>query len=110
VISQYDSFRLAGFERAVMGSKSFLIGLAIAEGHLNADQAAKAAQVEVQSQIDRWGEVEDSMYPNRQLALMIADRFISARCRFPGYASASWVCSTLDLSVVEGSVMNALAR
>lgn len=60
VISKYDPFRLAGFERAVMGSKSFLIGLAIAEGRLNADQAAKAAQVEVQSQIDRWGEVEDS--------------------------------------------------
>lgn len=60
VISQYDPWRLAGFERAVMASKSYLIGIGLAEGRLTADQAALAAHVEVQSQIDRWGEVEDS--------------------------------------------------
>ena len=60
VISKYDPWRLAGFERAVMASKSYLIGLGLAEGRLTADQAALAAHVEVQSQIDRWGEVEDS--------------------------------------------------
>jgi ATP synthase F1 complex assembly factor 2 len=60
VIAKYDSWRLAGFERAVMASKSYLIGIGLAEGRLTADQAAMAAHVEVQSQIDRWGEVEDS--------------------------------------------------
>jgi ATP synthase F1 complex assembly factor 2 len=44
----------------VLASKSYLISLALVEGHYTVDDAAKAAHVEVQSQIDRWGEVEDS--------------------------------------------------
>lgn len=51
---------VAAFERAVLASKSYLIALALVEGHYSVDDAAKAAHVEVQSQIDRWGEVEDS--------------------------------------------------
>lgn len=43
-----------------MASKSYIIGLGLAEGHLTVEQAAQAAHVEVQSQIERWGEVEDS--------------------------------------------------
>lgn len=50
----------AAFERAVLASKSYLIALGLVEGFLSVDQAALAAHVEVQSQIDRWGEVEDS--------------------------------------------------
>lgn len=49
-----------GFERNVMASKSFIIALALSEGHLTVEEAAQAAHVEVQSQIERWGEVEDS--------------------------------------------------
>lgn len=44
----------------MLASKSYLIALALVEGHYSVDDAAKAAHVEVQSQIDRWGEVEDS--------------------------------------------------
>jgi len=36
-----------------------LTAFAIVSGHLTADEAAKVALVEVQSQIDLWGEVED---------------------------------------------------
>lgn len=43
-----------------MASKSYIIALGLAEGHLTVEQAAQAAHVEVQSQIERWGEVEDS--------------------------------------------------
>lgn len=43
-----------------MLSKSFLISLALVSGHLNVEQAAQAAEVEVQSQINRWGAVQDS--------------------------------------------------
>ena len=46
-------------ERATYITKSFIIALALVKGHLTADQAALAAQVEVSSQIERWGEVED---------------------------------------------------
>lgn len=47
-------------ERAVYYSKSFIIALAMAKHRLSAEQAAQATLVEVQSQIQRWGEVEDS--------------------------------------------------
>lgn len=55
-----DPFDLAAFERSVMLTKSFLISLALLSGHLNVQQAANAAEVEVQSQINSWGTVEDS--------------------------------------------------
>ncbi|GAA6057457.1 hypothetical protein JCM3770_000771 [Rhodotorula araucariae] len=60
VVSSFDHFKLAAFERAVLASKSFLIALGLVDGHLSVEEAAKAAHVEVQSQIDRWGEVEDT--------------------------------------------------
>ena len=56
------TYTLIAFERIVMSTKSFLIGLGVIERHLNIDEAAKAAQVEVQAQILRWGEVEDCMF------------------------------------------------
>jgi len=82
VVADYDAFKLAGkslsflielrnsadvmtgggtaFERSVLASKSYLIALGLVEGFFTVDEAAQAAHVEVQSQIDRWGEVEDS--------------------------------------------------
>ena len=49
-------------ERATYATKSFLIGLALVKRHLTVEQAALAATVEVSSQIERWGEVEDSKF------------------------------------------------
>ena len=49
-----------GFERAVYASKSFIIALALLRGRLTAHEAAEASHVEVRSQIEKWGEVEDS--------------------------------------------------
>ncbi|KAK4058789.1 ATP synthase mitochondrial F1 complex assembly factor 2 [Microbotryomycetes sp. JL221] len=60
VVGAYDQFKLAAFERAVLASKSYLIALGLVEGFLSVEQAAMAAHVEVQSQIDKWGEVEDT--------------------------------------------------
>jgi ATP synthase F1 complex assembly factor 2 len=51
---------LTAFERAVYTTKSFLIALALVEGRITVEQASLASQVEVDSQIDIWGEVEDS--------------------------------------------------
>jgi len=48
------------FERAAYASKSFIIALALCRGHLTAEQASQASHVEVRSQIEIWGEVEDS--------------------------------------------------
>jgi chaperone required for assembly of F1-ATPase len=48
-----------GYERAVYTTKSALIALALVRQRLTVEQAAQAAHVEVNSQIERWGEVED---------------------------------------------------
>lgn len=46
-------------ERATYTSKSFLIALALVKRRISAEQAAQASHVEVNSQIEKWGEVED---------------------------------------------------
>lgn len=46
-------------ERAVYTSKSFIIALALIKRQITAEQAAQASHVEVNSQIEKWGEVED---------------------------------------------------
>lgn len=60
VLAQMDPWEMAAMERATYITKSFLIALALIKRHLTAEQAALAARVEVASQIERWGEVEDS--------------------------------------------------
>ena len=76
VLAALDSWEMAGMstvmigsyylphfhiamERAVYASKSFIIALALVKKRLSVEEAAQAAQVEVTSQIQRWGEVED---------------------------------------------------
>jgi len=49
-------------ERATYASKSLIIALALVKKHLTVEQASLAATVEVNSQIERWGEVEDSEF------------------------------------------------
>jgi chaperone required for assembly of F1-ATPase len=52
-------------ERVTFTTKSFTIALALVHGRIDAEQAALASQVEVASQIERWGEVEDCTYAHR---------------------------------------------
>ncbi|KAF8343949.1 ATP12-domain-containing protein [Cantharellus anzutake] len=60
ILKEMDQWTLAAMCRAVHSSKSFMIGLALVKGRITAEEAALAARVEVQSQINRWGEVEDT--------------------------------------------------
>ncbi|KAJ7063162.1 hypothetical protein C8F01DRAFT_1131778 [Mycena amicta] len=60
VLSSMNQWELAGMERATYSTKSVLIALALVKKHLSVEQASLAAQVEVASQIARWGEVEDT--------------------------------------------------
>lgn len=50
---------LSAFERAVYTTKSTIIALALMKKRLSVEEASQAAHVEVNSQIQRWGEVED---------------------------------------------------
>ncbi|KAH8829662.1 hypothetical protein DL96DRAFT_1527350 [Flagelloscypha sp. PMI_526] len=60
VMSSLDIWQMAALERATLSSKSLIIGFALVMRHLDADHASQAAHVEVNSQIERWGEVEDT--------------------------------------------------
>ncbi|KAJ9098733.1 hypothetical protein QFC21_004381 [Naganishia friedmannii] len=60
VVDSWDAWQIAALERATYSTKSFLIAFALVSGRFTADQAARAAQVEVSSQIELWGEVEDT--------------------------------------------------
>ena len=51
---------LASLERAVMTSKSMIIGLALIHRHIEAEQAALAAEVETASQVAAWGAIDDT--------------------------------------------------
>ncbi|KAI0792874.1 ATP12-domain-containing protein [Abortiporus biennis] len=59
-MTTFDPWQMAALERAVYSSKSFIIGLALIHKRITVEQAAQAAHVEVNSQIEKWGEVEDS--------------------------------------------------
>ena len=78
----------------MLASKSYMIALALVEGHYSVDDAAMAAHVEVQSQINRWGEVEDSasrpLFSGRGLTLTLVPSS-SSRCRPPGCAGTTRV-------------------
>ncbi|KAI0003415.1 ATP12-domain-containing protein [Russula compacta] len=60
ILQGFDLWQLAAMERVTLTTKSFIIALALVHGRITAEQAALASQVEVASQIERWGEVEDS--------------------------------------------------
>ncbi|RDB24109.1 ATP synthase mitochondrial F1 complex assembly factor 2 [Hypsizygus marmoreus] len=60
VLAEFDQWQMAAMERTTYTTKSFVIALALVLKHLTVEQAALAATVEVASQIERWGEVEDT--------------------------------------------------
>ncbi|KAH9055907.1 ATP12-domain-containing protein [Lactarius vividus] len=59
-LQKLDSWQMAAVERATYTTKSLIIAIALIHGRITTEQAALASQVEVASQIERWGEVEDS--------------------------------------------------
>ncbi|TFK42974.1 hypothetical protein BDQ12DRAFT_703285 [Crucibulum laeve] len=59
-IESFDEWQMAAMERATYATKSFIIALALVKKHLTVEEAAVASHVEVNSQIELWGEVEDT--------------------------------------------------
>ncbi|KAH9483991.1 ATP synthase mitochondrial F1 complex assembly factor 2 [Psilocybe cubensis] len=60
VMESFDQWEMAAMERATYAAKSLIIALALVKNRISVEEAALAATVEVNSQIERWGEVEDS--------------------------------------------------
>jgi chaperone required for assembly of F1-ATPase len=55
-VAAHDDFALSGLYNLTHISGSLVIALAVAEGHLPADKAFAAAQLDELYQIERWGE------------------------------------------------------
>ncbi|KAJ2812777.1 chaperone [Coemansia furcata] len=60
VLAAFSPLKLAALEKATMAAKSLLIGLALVEHHVTAEDAALAAQVETNSQTQLWGHLENA--------------------------------------------------
>jgi chaperone required for assembly of F1-ATPase len=56
VVEAVDNFRLVGLQQAVNVSGSLVLGLTLAEKHLNAQQVFDAAELDATFQIEKWGE------------------------------------------------------
>lgn len=83
-------------ERATYYSKSFVIALALVLRKITAEQAAQASHVEVNSQIEKWGEVEDctflSAYSLRNDNQYFVQRTMSTTTICAGSLAARPVC------------------
>ncbi len=56
IVSATDDWRLGAFQSATASSGSFVIGLGLVDGRIDADEAFAAAELDSGFQIDRWGE------------------------------------------------------
>jgi chaperone required for assembly of F1-ATPase len=70
VIAAMDDWRLGALQSAAASSGSFVIGLALVEGRIDADAAFAAAELDSGFEIDRWGEDADAA---RRRAIVAAD-------------------------------------
>ncbi len=56
VVDAMDDWRLTAFQSAAASSGSFVIALALMDGRIDADEAFRAAELDSEFEIDRWGE------------------------------------------------------
>jgi chaperone required for assembly of F1-ATPase len=56
LVAAMDDWRLCALHSAAASSGSFVIGLALVEGRIDADEAFAAAELDAGFEIDRWGE------------------------------------------------------
>ena len=56
VVSAMDDWRLGAFQCATASSGSFVIGLALVDGRIDAGEALAAAELDAGFETDRWGE------------------------------------------------------
>jgi len=75
VIDGHDDFALAALATLIQTAGSVVIGLAVAEGEITAEQGAHAAQLDELYQTERWGEDQEAVERRvAQLAEMVAAR------------------------------------
>jgi chaperone required for assembly of F1-ATPase len=70
LVAAMDVWRLGAFQSAAASAGSFVIGLALVEGRIDADEAFAAAELDSGFEIDRWGEDAEA---TRRRAVIAAD-------------------------------------
>ncbi len=78
IVAAMDDWRLGALQSAVASSGSFVIGLALVEGRIDADEAFAAAELDAGFEIDRWGEDAEA---TRRRAVVAADLAAARRFR-----------------------------
>lgn len=78
-VAEHDDFALTALHMATAACGSLVIGLALIEGHLDAEAAFAASQLDESFQIEAWGEDAEQAERRRSLAADIraAARFVS---------------------------------
>ena len=77
IIEAYDDFRLAALQSAVAAMGSLILGVALVEGRIDADEAYEASQLDETYQIEFWGEDAEARARRERL-----HRDVSAAARF----------------------------
>ena len=78
-MAAYDDLALAALYSLVTAAGSLVIGLALAEGEIDAGAAFEAASLEELFQMERWGEDDDMVRRQRALRddLAAAAKFLA---------------------------------
>ena len=78
-VAEHDDFALTALHVATAACGSLVIGLALTEGHLDAEGAFAVSQLDESFQIEAWGEDAEQAARRRALAadIQAAARFIS---------------------------------
>jgi chaperone required for assembly of F1-ATPase len=78
-VAEHDDFALAALHVATAACGSLVIGLALTQGHLDAEGAFAVSQLDESFQIEAWGEDAEQAARRRALAadIQAAARFIS---------------------------------
>jgi chaperone required for assembly of F1-ATPase len=82
IVTAMDDWRLGALQSAAASSGSLVIGLALVEGRIDADEAFAAAELDSGFEIDRWGEDAEA---TRRRAVVAAD--LKAARRFHDLAA-----------------------
>ena len=82
VISRYEDLPMTALHELTAACGSVVIGLAIAEGRVGAEDGAAAGQLDEAHQIERWGEDEEAMarFANVRRDVLVAAEFLKL-CR-----------------------------
>jgi chaperone required for assembly of F1-ATPase len=78
-VAEHDDFSLTALHAATAACGSLVMALALLEGHLDADEAFAASQLDESFQIEAWGEDAEQVERRAALAaeIVAAERFIS---------------------------------